>query len=71
MNKLFVSVLTVLLFTLAGCEKDDNFVEPKEFTFNFMNSAEVGWETLRIIQMTQVWKTFMNWSFHMLRYQVL
>ena len=42
MNKLFASVLTVLLFTLAGCEKDDNFVEPKEFTFNFMNNAE-GW----------------------------
>ena len=43
MNKLFASVLTALLFTLAGCEKDDNFVEPKEFTFNFMNNTE-GWE---------------------------
>jgi len=42
MNKLFISVLTVLLFTLAGCEKDDNLVEPKEFTFNFMNNTE-GW----------------------------
>jgi len=43
MNKLFASVLTVLLFTLAGCEKDDNLVEPEEFTFNFMNNTE-GWE---------------------------
>ena len=42
MNKSFVSVLTVLLFTLAGCEKDDNLFKPKEFTFNFMNNTE-GW----------------------------
>jgi hypothetical protein len=40
MNKLFAIVLTVLLFTLAGCEKDDNLVEPKEFTFNFINNTE-------------------------------
>lgn len=42
MNKLFVSVLTVLLFTLAGCEKDGNLIDPKEFTFTFINNTE-GW----------------------------
>ncbi len=43
MNKLFVSLLTVLLFTLVGCREDDNLISPlQEFTFNFTNNAE-GW----------------------------
>lgn len=42
MDKLFVCILAVLLFTLAGCEKDNNLVKPKEFTFDFNVNSD-GW----------------------------
>jgi len=42
MNKLFLSVLTVVIFTVTGCGKGDNTMDPREFTFNFTNDTE-GW----------------------------
>lgn len=45
MNKLFLIGLVVLVFTSAGCKKDNvtNTVGPKEFIFNFQASAD-GWK---------------------------
>lgn len=42
MNKLFAIGLPVLIFAFTGCKKDINIVEPKEYTFEFMNGTE-GW----------------------------